>query len=595
MRWSLARREQQLLDISGQLTEIASMQAGPAEKRAQLERVLLCCRQALAEDLGGGMITERAAERVQVTGAAAVGVEATKPAGDAKAPFAEEDALVGSVEAIEAIEAADETPCLADTREFPEAPARFARTAESTVDVAPEEAVTVATAMEAPGAALEHENCKPGVAAETWGDAASSGGAGAKETPATGTDPPWEVPRAMEAWEATESGEARRDAVAVPGHTAQGVDLAAEAEDSPDAGQFWKVVGGCHVGGIIVREGRALSSRIIERLQTGALVRELQLDGERLHFTLIMGDGPESGWVSTRLKDRELLVRTQGPRPLEKPKLKGSERLILWPRRGHCKLPPLAHHFRKVCVFGPFNSGTNAIMREIPRFFDAEIMNRHRRNNPALWKHTIFSRPAPLPADTFCICLVRDPGYWIQSLGRDPAAGTFNDFVPVRLFSTVDGTVEERPVQTKEARQLFERIFLDGQTYNDALEVWEQTVSAYFNDKYLPSGQVVVLRYEDYIFHFEKTIHSLAQRGLRLRDRPPPISPIEETAKDSTHPQAARRSLATTKGDCSNAAKRYEGRTKEQLERLKRIDPKLIHALGYGEDAVSAWVQWMRE
>ncbi|CAE8638575.1 unnamed protein product, partial [Polarella glacialis] len=75
------------------------------------------------------------------------------------------------------------------------------------------------------------------------------------------------------------------------------------------AATTWKVVGGADKGGIVVRAGRALTSaQLPERLATGAVVQELQLEGERLKYSRLSGDGPQMGWVSLRLKDKELLV-----------------------------------------------------------------------------------------------------------------------------------------------------------------------------------------------------------------------------------------------------------------------------------------------
>lgn len=77
--------------------------------------------------------------------------------------------------------------------------------------------------------------------------------------------------------------------------------------------QVWQVTGGGDKGGIIVREGKALSSaQTADRLSKGALVRELQLDGERLHFEKFRGTGPDSGWVSLSLKGSPLLQRVPG-------------------------------------------------------------------------------------------------------------------------------------------------------------------------------------------------------------------------------------------------------------------------------------------
>ena len=76
----------------------------------------------------------------------------------------------------------------------------------------------------------------------------------------------------------------------------------AEREADGSAGT-WRVVG---PGGLIVRAGKALTSpRKDQRLASGACVRELELDGERLRYELREGSGPRSGWVS--LRNQELM------------------------------------------------------------------------------------------------------------------------------------------------------------------------------------------------------------------------------------------------------------------------------------------------
>lgn len=83
------------------------------------------------------------------------------------------------------------------------------------------------------------------------------------------------------------------------------------------------MVGGGDKGGVLVRQGKSLTSeQLPERLGTGAVVKELKLEGDRLHFELDSGSGPSSGWVSTRLKDKELLVVLDGEKPGGKDVLK---------------------------------------------------------------------------------------------------------------------------------------------------------------------------------------------------------------------------------------------------------------------------------
>jgi surfactin synthase thioesterase subunit len=62
-------------------------------------------------------------------------------------------------------------------------------------------------------------------------------------------------------------------------------------------------------GGILVRQGQDLkSTQCDERLSTGALVEELKLVGERLHYKRLTGSGPDEGWVSLKVSGKDLLV-----------------------------------------------------------------------------------------------------------------------------------------------------------------------------------------------------------------------------------------------------------------------------------------------
>ncbi|CAK9072222.1 unnamed protein product [Durusdinium trenchii] len=76
----------------------------------------------------------------------------------------------------------------------------------------------------------------------------------------------------------------------------------------------WKVVGGVGKGGIIVRQERDLQSeQLTERLSTGAIVEEIELFGDRLHYSRLSGTGPQTGWVSLRMARKELLIPVKPP------------------------------------------------------------------------------------------------------------------------------------------------------------------------------------------------------------------------------------------------------------------------------------------
>jgi len=71
-----------------------------------------------------------------------------------------------------------------------------------------------------------------------------------------------------------------------------------------------------------VREGESTgSAQTPERLSTGAIVEELELKGERLHFKRLSGTGPEEGWISIKLPGKDLAVRTDKtpPKPRQPP------------------------------------------------------------------------------------------------------------------------------------------------------------------------------------------------------------------------------------------------------------------------------------
>jgi len=71
----------------------------------------------------------------------------------------------------------------------------------------------------------------------------------------------------------------------------------------------WEVIGGSDKGGIVVRESQDLKSPELPRLSCGAVVEELERNGNRLRYQRISGDGPDEGWVNIMLKDKELLQK----------------------------------------------------------------------------------------------------------------------------------------------------------------------------------------------------------------------------------------------------------------------------------------------
>eukprot|EP00930_Biecheleria_cincta_P056174 TRINITY_DN42344_c0_g1_i1.p1 TRINITY_DN42344_c0_g1~~TRINITY_DN42344_c0_g1_i1.p1 ORF type:complete len:1140 (+),score=179.59 TRINITY_DN42344_c0_g1_i1:61-3480(+) len=78
----------------------------------------------------------------------------------------------------------------------------------------------------------------------------------------------------------------------------------------------WEVSGGSNADGLLVRTGHKLNSPLeLERLTIGSRVRQLELQGGRLHFERISGKGPDSGWVSIAAAGKELMKRIIVPPP----------------------------------------------------------------------------------------------------------------------------------------------------------------------------------------------------------------------------------------------------------------------------------------
>lgn len=222
--------------------------------------------------------------------------------------------------------------------------------------------------------------------------------------------------------------------------------------------------------------------------------------------------------------------------------LKSLARLILWPRRAPKPASLLERPCTRVCVFGAHHTCTGAMMREIPRFFDVKITNKHRADNPRLWKHRIFRNRPPIPDTTFCVCLVKDPAFWIQSLARNPLEGTFYEIFPVGAVYNQWRQMEVVPVQATSRRQLFSHVLFDDTLYDDAVGIWEATVRSYFEESIFPVSRTVVVRCEDFLFRFDEVIDALARRGLPLRaNAPAERTPLDDTAKDASHPDCTDR------------------------------------------------------
>mmetsp|Transcript_43898 Transcript_43898/g.77738 ORF Transcript_43898/g.77738 Transcript_43898/m.77738 type:complete len:406 (-) Transcript_43898:190-1407(-) len=103
--------------------------------------------------------------------------------------------------------------------------------------------------------------------------------------------------------------------------------------------QIWKVVGGADKGGIIVRDGVELTAPLLDdRASTGALLEEIEFvvngGNERLHFKRLTGSGPSTGWVSTTIKGKTLVEKTDEKAPAAVPEPDTYPCALMFPGQG---------------------------------------------------------------------------------------------------------------------------------------------------------------------------------------------------------------------------------------------------------------------
>jgi len=282
--------------------------------------------------------------------------------------------------------------------------------------------------------------------------------------------------------------------------------------------------------------------------------------------------------------------------PLYAGKLHPLDRLLMWPRGAKKLARPTIHPSMEVCVFGAHHTCTGAMMRELPRFFNVSIKNKHRGDSPGCWKHSIIRQKPPFSERQFNICLVKDPAFWIQSLARSPSEGTFYEIFPLAqqvVYGQTQGYVSQYvTVEGSNTSQLFGPVLFDDVFYADALEVWLATVRSYFDISLFPEARTAVVRCEDFQFHFEEVMRELARRGLPLRDNlPEKFEALDETAKDPSHPDCTRRNRQELLAYYRNPDNRLRRLTVNQRARLEHLDREIVVPLGYGAgENVKSWV-----
>jgi len=258
---------------------------------------------------------------------------------------------------------------------------------------------------------------------------------------------------------------------------------------------------------------------------------------------------------------------------------------------------PSGRTFDRVCVMGAHHCCTNALGRELLRYFNIRLLNGEladQRCHPdvPIWKHRAFTSPPPLAEDVFCICLVKDPAFWIQSLMRH-APRSFYSLHPVEIHPDVGRIYRYCPSGSGNwdravVEDLFGLVEFDGMLFGDALELWEATVASYFDSDLYDPSRSVVLRSEDFLYRFDDAMAALAARGLPLKPERP-AAPATGPAKE--HRDLRSRSRLEALNFYANKAMRLKGLTPPVLSRLEELEAgSLCRALGYNSEVAVSWL-----
>lgn len=119
---------------------------------------------------------------------------------------------------------------------------------------------------------------------------------------------------------------------------------------------------------------------------------------------------------------------------------------------------------------------------------------------------------------------------------------------------------------------------------------------SYFDEAIFPVAQTMVVRCEDFLFHFDDVMRALHRRGVfgKLQDGSLPecLTPVlVGVAKTARHAVNSRASATEFYAKPDN---RYIGFTEEQVGRLLQVDQVAAGLLGYRQcshAAVSSWLQ----
>mmetsp|Transcript_62581 Transcript_62581/g.182993 ORF Transcript_62581/g.182993 Transcript_62581/m.182993 type:complete len:483 (-) Transcript_62581:151-1599(-) len=231
--------------------------------------------------------------------------------------------------------------------------------------------------------------------------------------------------------------------------------------------------------------------------------------------------------------------------------------------------------FSKAVVMGLYHSCTTAMAEELQRCFDIPVTNKLITNSrEKLWKHRVhYTRFDAADDKTLVILMVKDPFFWLQSVGRN-----LYEIHPVAKDE--QGCFQD--LRSRTFADLFNFVEHDRVIYPDAVALWSDAMSTYFDDDIYPASASVVVRAEDFLFRFDAVMDELgAAWGLGTPERG---TPRQRRTK------AGARSRDQALDFYSDPANRALGFDEGQLRQVSGgLDAEILDLLGYGDNAVTEW------
>jgi len=275
-------------------------------------------------------------------------------------------------------------------------------------------------------------------------------------------------------------------------------------------------------------------------------------------------------------------MKPYAPRPGE---VHSSKRILL--SDGFRQAAPVGggQKFKKALVMGLYHSCTNAVQKELEKRFDVEVVNDwHTGKEGALWKHRVNERePEGLASDCLVVLMVKEPYFWLKSCCREPR----NWFELHPYTRSEEGVFEDVPENKKVKEDLFRPLEHDTVKYPNAVQMWNDVVRSYFDDSVYSPRQAVIVRSEDFLFHFHEVMDELARFGLQDLNRDDRPEPLADRAKG--HYECRTRDQALV--FYASNANRTSDFSPEQLATVARdLDRELLGRLSYhGKNPVSSW------